>query len=153
MVNVTRRSTHWIVATLLAVTSMGCAYRLYPPVPPSEEHVKLVAKSPERYVIHVQELTTAGEQQNPDAPAVVHVVRNYDVPADGRVTIKVPSYRPYCGVYLFNLIKVGGGGDDALKLWEVTVLSDVRGVRTLSLKELKHLPMDSSGYHILRIKE
>jgi hypothetical protein len=61
--------------------------------------------------------------------------------------------RPYCGVYVFNLIKVGGGGDDALKDWEVSVLRDLRSVRTLTLKDVGKLPMDAAGYHILKIED
>jgi hypothetical protein len=52
-----------------------------------------------------------------------------------------------------NRIKVGGGGDDALKEWEISVLYEVRTLRTLSVKELRELPTDTGGYRLLKIPD
>jgi len=133
----------------------ACTLRLYAPVPPSEEQVKVVAKNPHRYVLHIEErVSTVAKSERNDAPGI-HVTHaaNYEIPKNGLLSIRVPSYRPYCGVYLFNFIKVGGGGDDALKFWQVSVQSEVRPVRVLSLKQVRNLPTDSDGYHLLKIPD
>ena len=81
--------------SVAALLLSGCAYRLPPPVPPSQDRVRIVATDPQQYVLRVETETTAVIQ----------------VPADDRVTIGVPWHRKSCSVYLFNQIKVGGGGD------------------------------------------
>lgn len=144
-----------IAAGALVLSCCGCTYRLYAPNPPSQERVRIVAKYPDRCTLHVEErVTTLGNPAGRNAlhTDVAHVM-NYEVPSDGRVTITVPAFRPYCGVYLFNWIKVGGGGDDALKEWEISVLYEVRTLRTLSVRELKELPTDAEGYRLLKISD
>lgn len=146
----------YLLATgLLAFGCVGCTYRLYAPVAPSEERIKVVAKSLDHYVLHIEEhVPTVNSSQHNDAPRIrVAHATNYVIPSDGLVSIRVPSYRPYCGVYVFNLVKVGGGGDDALKDWEVSVLSGMRALRVLSLKQIRELPTDPAGYRLLKIPD
>ncbi len=144
-----------LALAVFTLSSTACTLRLYPPVPPSEERVKVVAKNPDRYVFHIEERVSAVAKSERNEAHGIHVthVANYEIPKNGLVSIRVPSYRPYCGIYLFNLIKVGGGGDDALKFWEVSVQSEMRPVRLLSLKQVRNLPTDSAGYHLLKIPD
>jgi hypothetical protein len=40
-----------------------------------------------------------------------------------------------------------------LKDWQVSVVRNMRSVRTLSLKQLIDLPTDEVGYHLLKVSE
>lgn len=117
-----------------AITQAGCAYRLYATAPPSHGLVRILGDSPEQYSVQVNTGT----------------VKQYDVPHDGRIAIDIPSYRPPCGVYLFNEIKVGGDGDP-LKTWTVSITRKGKTVRTQSLRVTQKSSTDEAGYHIVRI--
>ena len=114
----------------------GCVYRLPVISPPSQERLRIIARSPDLYVVHVD---------------VGHVT-DYPVPADGKVRIGIPAYRPSCGVYLFNAIKVGGA-DDPLGTWAISVTSGGRSLRMLSVKKVEKLTTDSDGYHLLKLSD
>src|SRR3989442_9647977 len=77
------------------LTLTGCAYRLPVIAAPSQQLIRIVANAPEQYTVEVN----------------TGAVAKYDVPHDGRLKVPIPSYRPTCGVYLFNAIKVRGYGD------------------------------------------
>ena len=121
-----------LVAILAVLLSDGCAYRLPPSVPPSEDRVRIVATAPEQYVLRVETETTS----------------EIPVPADGRVTFSVPWYRRSCRVYLFDEIKVGGGRDP-LQQWHILVVHNGEPVRKVSLRELGSLNTDQAGYRLL----
>jgi hypothetical protein len=104
--------------------------------PPSQERVRIIAKSPDLYVVHVD----------------VDHVTDYPVPADGRVIVGIPAYRPTCGVYLFNSIKVGGA-DDPLGTWAITVTSGGRILRKLSVRQVEKLTTDLDGYRVLKLSD
>jgi hypothetical protein len=128
---------HLCMAVIVCVLSLGwdgCAYVLYVPTPPSQERVKIIGKSPDRYVVHLD----------------VGQILDYQVPPDGRVTVAVPAFSPSCGIYLFNLVKVGGG-DDPLGTWNVTVSYGGNTLRKLSVKQMRKLPTDVDGYRLLRV--
>lgn len=112
----------------------GCADRLYVATPPSHGLIRIVADSPEQYSVQVDART----------------VKQYEVPQDGRIAVDIPAYRPPCGVYLFNAIKVGGGGDP-LKTWTVSITRKGKTVRKQSLRAAQKSPTDEAGYHIVRI--
>lgn len=76
--------------------------------------------------------------------------KQYDVPQDGRIAVDIPSYRPPCGVYLFNTIKVGGDGDP-LKTWTVSITRNGKTVRKQSLRATQKSPKDEAGYHLVKI--
>lgn len=116
------------------LTQAGCAYRLYVATPPSHGLLRIVADSPEQYSVQVNTET----------------VKQYDVPHDGRIAIDIPSYRPPCGVYLFNAIKVGGDGDP-LKTWTVSITRKGKTVRKQSLRVTQNSPTDETGYHLFKI--
>jgi len=116
------------------LTQAGCAYRLPTIAPPSQQLVRIVTIAPEQYTVQVNTGT----------------VKEYDVPHDGRVKVGIPSYRPSCGVYLFNAIKVRGYCDP-LKGWIVSVTSNGKTVRKQSLRVTQKSPTDEAGYHMMRI--
>jgi hypothetical protein len=116
------------------LTLAGCAYRLPTIAPPSQQLVRIVAMVPEQYTVQVNTGT----------------VKEYDVPHDGRIKVEIPSYRPNCGVYLFNAIKVRGDGDP-LKSWIVSFTRNGKIVRKQSLRVTQKSPTDGAGYHMVRI--
>lgn len=77
-------------------------------------------------------------------------VNEYDVPHDGRIRIAIPSYRPSCGVYLFDKIKVGEYRDP-LNGWIVSITRNGKTVRKQSLQVTQKSPTDEAGYHIVRV--
>lgn len=119
---------------IAALTLGGCAYRLPMANAPSHQLVRIVATAPEQYSVQVNTGT----------------VNEYDVPHDGRIKVGIPSYRPSCGVYLFNAIKVRGYGDP-LKSWTVSVIHNGKTVRKQSLRLTQKSPTDEAGYHIVKI--
>jgi len=116
------------------MTLGGCAYRLPTIAPPSRQLVRIVANAPEQYRVRVNTGT----------------VNEYDVPHDGQIEVAIPSYRPSCGVYLFDAIKVRGYGDP-LKSWTFSVMRDGKTVRKQSLRATQKSPTDDAGYHTVKI--
>jgi hypothetical protein len=112
----------------------SCAYRLPAFVPPSQELIRISANTPEQYAVQVNTGT----------------VTDYDVPHDGRLKVGVPPYRPNCGVYLFNAIKVGGYGDP-LRTWSLSISRDGQAVRKVSFRDMQKFPTDEAGYHIVKM--
>lgn len=129
-----RNCAHMFSLLGAVLTQAGCAYRLYVATPPSHGLIRIVADSPEQYSVQVNTET----------------VKQYDVPHDGRITVDIPSYRPPCGVYLFNAIKVGGDGDP-LKTWTVSITRNGKTVRKQSLRATQKSPKDEAGYHVVKI--
>ena len=120
----------------ISVHSLGCTYALPVPTPPSHAHVRIVATSPEAYLLRVKAERTV----------------DYPVPPDGYLTIAIPAYSRGCSVYLFSVMRVSNG-HDPLKDWTAEISVGGTNVRTLSLLELIRLPADSEGNRLLRIPE
>jgi len=120
----------------ISLQSLGCAYALPVPNPPSHEHVRIIAKSPEAYIFRLKGSRTV----------------EYPVPPDGHLTIAIPAYRRGCSVYLFNVMKLSNG-HDPLKDWIAEISTGGRSVRALSLRELMRLPADSEGNRLLGITD
>jgi hypothetical protein len=118
----------------ILLPSLGCAYALPAPNPPSSERVRIVATSPDAYVLHVDAVRSV----------------DYQVPTDGRVTLTIPAYRHGCSVYLFTLMKVSNG-NDPLKEWALRVSANGGDVRKLSLWQLSKLPTDPEGYRLIKV--
>ena len=125
-----------VVGGVLSFACEGCTYRLYAYHPPSQERVKIIARSPNLYAVHVDPVDK----------------KAYPVPADGKILVSIPTYRPTCGVYLFNQIKIGGT-HDPLGTWAVTVTSGRRTARKLSIRQMQHLMTDSDGYRLLSVPD
>src|SRR6476469_1364757 len=66
--------------SILNLALAGCVYRLPPAMLPWQQRLKVVARSPEDYVLRLR----------------IREPRDYRVPADGRVTLDVPAYRVGC---------------------------------------------------------
>jgi len=114
----------------------GCAYRLYAPSPPVSERIRIIGESPDRFSVRVN----AG------------YVSDYPVPKDGRITVTIPGERPSCGVYFFNMIKVGGG-NYRKQTSVITVTEGSKTVQEFSRKQLAALNTDSAGYRLLTISD
>jgi hypothetical protein len=125
-----------VVVAAVTLALVGCTYRLPVITPPSQERIRIVAKSPDLYAVRVD----------------VGDVTDYHVPTDGRVIVGIPVYRPTCGVYLFNLIKVGGS-NDPLGTWSISVTSGGKTLRKLSVKQANKLATDLDGYHLLKLSD
>jgi hypothetical protein len=113
----------------------GCAYRLSAPVLPSQQRLKVVGVSPEAYVLRLR----------------ISEPLDYRVPADGRVTLDVPSYRNGCGPYLFDKLRIHRAGNP-FTARTLDVIVGGRITRQLSLKEISALPADAEGYHLLTVR-
>lgn len=125
------------VAGLCALTMshLGCTYALPGVVRSSTRKVKVTSSYlPSAYDIHA-------DFQEPS---------EYQTDSEGKVDITIPAHRPPCSVYLFNIIKVGGG--DQQKNWRVKIISQGKTLRQISIRDIDRLPVDSEGYHVLRIK-
>ena len=72
----------------------------------------------------------------------------YEVPHDGAVEIGIPAYRS-CGVYLFNIVKLRSE-NEPFKTWNIVLSHQGKVVRKLSLAQLRQLPTDAGGYHLMR---
>ena len=121
-------------ALTLNFASAGCAYRLHVPILPSQQNLKVDAASPEAYLLRLR----------------IREPRDYRVPADGRVTLDVPAYRPGCGVYLFDIVRIHRGANP-FTAKTVDVVAGGKIIRQLSLKEISALPVDREGYHLLAV--
>lgn len=126
------QNVSWALILALMAASGGCAYRRPAGMAPSRQGLRLVAKSPEAYVLRLR----IGEPHD------------YRVPVDGRVTLDVPGYGVPCDVYLLNKIRIRRGANPfSAKTLEIIVAGKV--TRQLSLKEIATLPTDAEGYHLL----
>ena len=130
-----RRKLPGLIALGFAVLS-GCAYRLPVSNVPSQQHLMIIARSPERYVVRVKASDTA----------------EFPVASDGRVAIDVPRLPRACSVYLFDRIRISGGVKP-LTAKSVQLFDSGNIAARLSLAEIAKLPSDASGYHILKMKK
>ena len=113
----------------------GCAYRLPAPNAPSQPRLRVLAKSPERYLVRVQ-----------TADPTEHLVAT-----DGRVIVDVPTLPRWCSVHLFGIKVRNGAYPHRTKA--IHVVSGDKTARRLSLNDISRLPVDSEGYRLLRLKK
>jgi hypothetical protein len=119
-------------AVILTLT--GCGYALHTVRPAAQIRLKIVAASPEGYRLRLR----------------IREPREYAVPADGRVTLDVPAYRPPCTLYLFGRLAVPNHSDPYTAK-TLDVLARGKNVRQLSLKKVSALPLDGDRYRVLRL--
>ena len=139
------------LVVIVGVLSLGlesCVYRTYSH-PASRERVRLIGRSPDVSVVRVD---TSYSVRHRSGIQQFDRVTDYQVPADGRVVVGIPAYRPNCDVYLFNWIKLWGG-DGPVESWAISVTSGGRAVRRLPIKHVKKLRTDSDGYRLLRLSD
>jgi hypothetical protein len=123
-----------VVTSLLAL--VGCAYRLPPSAPPSQQRVRIVAKTPQLYLLR----------------ADFGRVTDYQVPDDGRIVLGTPAFFRGCSVYFLDGIKISSGNDPS-RTWAIAVISGGKTVRRLSLRQMSSLAVDPEGYHLLSVAE
>lgn len=123
------------IVITLTLAIAGCAYRLPARIAVMPQQLRLVASTPQAYVLHV-------EGTRP---------QDYEIPSDGRVTFEAPSGLPRASsVYLFNFIRISRGlYPDEIKALDI--ITGNKTVRTLSMRDLFSLPPDADGYHLLTL--
>lgn len=122
-----------IIAGAIATLALtGCAYRLSPPAPPSQHTLRIVAKAPELYTIYIQ-------------------TKPYPVPADGKVAFNYGAMQSGCNVYLFDRILIKRA-PDPFKGKGIALTIGGKTVKTFSLQEISHLPVDSAGNLELQVR-
>jgi hypothetical protein len=119
---------------MLILTLAGCAYALHPVTLPTQVRLKVIAKSPEAYGVHLR----------------INGAHDYRVPADGRLTLDVPAYRAPCTVYLFGMFKLPNHLDPYTAK-TLDVFASGKTARQLSLQKISALPLDADGYHLLKL--
>jgi hypothetical protein len=90
--------------------------------------MKIVAGSPERYVVRVKAADST----------------DFPVASDGRVTINVPRLLRACSVYLFDRIRISSGVQP-LTTKSIQLLGNSNVATRLSLAEITKLPLDMLG--------
>ena len=96
---------------------------------------QVVGPSPENYVLRLR----------------IREPRDYQVPADGRVTLDIPGYRAACSVYLFDKLRIQRGANP-FTARTIDVVVGGKTIRQLSLKEISALPADSERYHLSTVR-
>ncbi len=133
---------------VLSFALEGCMYRILWH-DASREKIRVVGNAPELHVVHVD---TSYSVRHRSGIQQFDRVTDYQVPADGRVVVGIPAYRPNCDVYLFNWIKLWGG-DGPEESWAISVTSGGRTVRRFPVKHVKKLRTDSDGYRLLKLPD
>lgn len=124
----------FILELILALTLAGCGYALHPITLPSVLRLRIVTKSPQVYAVRLR----------------INAPHDYDVPADGRVSLNIPAYRAACSMYLFGFLKLPNRSDP-YSAKTLDVFAGGKTARQLSLKTIAALPLDSDGYHLLKL--
>lgn len=122
------------LAVVLSGSLTGCAYRLPAPILPTVYKIRVVAHSPDRYMLRLR----------------VGDTHEYDVPADGRLNIAIPAYRAGCSVYLFDKLRIITGANPFTEK-RVSVAEGRKIIRQLSLKEIAGFPLDAEQYHLVTV--
>jgi len=112
---------------------VGCVYQLPVLTPPSQLHTRIIGSSDKSYVLRLH----IGQD------------REYQVPADGRVSLDIPPYRAGCDVYLFG-IRIQRGADPLTEK-TLDLVVDGKLATQISLKQLAALSTDPEGYHLLNV--
>jgi hypothetical protein len=116
--------TNCLIAGLVLLTSVGCAYRLQPALPPLHQRVRILANNAQQYTVRIQGT-------------------DYSVPPDGRLEFTVGGMRG-CSVYLFDRIPIRRAPSPT-KAKVILIMSGTAQIQNLSLHDLERLPHDSEG--------
>ena len=120
-----------IGAAIAIVTLDGCVYALRPPSPPAQFRLRVAAKSPEEY-------------------SVLAWDKNYQVGADGKVVIDIPAMRQPCKTSFFGFLPISRSADPR-KPKSISLITAGTTVKALSLLDLRKLPVEGSGEHLLAV--
>jgi len=124
-----------VASACLTLASIGCSYALPVASPPSQERVRVMAASPERYTLRLNSSRS----------------QDFPVPPDGKVTLAVPPFNRGCTVRFLG-IKTGDGYDP-LKEWTVTVKAANKTINRLTLRQVAKLPTDAEGFRLLKVPD
>ncbi len=132
------RALAFLAATAAIAMVAGCVIVCGPihTVPKQKLHV--MAPAPSIYTIRV----AAGGGGRTDTP----------VPANGRVAFDVPIASRYCTSYLFGILKVTSQ-TPVEKRHVIRVMRGDKVERKLSAEDISRLPVDSDGYHVLKMND
>ena len=117
------------------LASVGCSYALPAPSPPSQERVRVLAASPERYTLRLNSSRS----------------QDFPVPPDGRVTLAVPPFSRGCTVRFLGIRT--SDGYDPLQKWTVTLKVASKTISGLTLNQVAKLPTDAEGFHLLKLPD
>ena len=121
----------------VALSQTGCGTACGPIRTLPAQRLSLVTPSPSSYTIRVR--PTVGAPI--DTP----------VPMDGRVAFDVPVTSRDSTIFCFGLPVYHYPPPDTLRI--IRVLRGDQTVRKMSAQEIRRLPADTDGYHILRIEQ
>jgi len=121
-----------VASLVLCVLLCGCVTVLHPYNQPSKEKLRLQSPTPQQYTIRVADKT------------------EYQVAADGRVTVDVPQLERGCATYLLGVVKVKDSPSEDVPA--IHLKKDGRIVRKLSLNDIAKLPVDDEGYRLVKVK-
>jgi hypothetical protein len=107
----------------ISLSIAGCAYRLQPPMPPFQQRLRIVAPAPQQYTVRVQS-------------------KDYSVPPEGRVDVKVGGLGRGCSVYLFDRIPIRRVPSPT-KEKIISIMNGTAQIQAFSLHDLARLPHDS----------
>src|SRR5579871_3262430 len=124
-----------IACSACLLASVGCTYSLPAPSPPSQERVRVLAKSPESYILRL----SSGRSLD------------FPVPQNGKVTLSIPPISRSC-IVRFMGMRVSGG-HESLNDWTISVNASGKSAKTLTLRQLAKLPTDSEGFRLLSLSE
>lgn len=119
----------------LMLPSVGCSYALPAPSPPSQEHVRVLAASPQRYTLRLNSSRS----------------QDFPVPPDGKVTLAVPPFSGGCTVRFLGIRT--SHEYDHLKEWTVTVSANGKTFDRLTLGQVAKLPTDAEGFRLLKLPD
>ena len=122
--------TNGLLAGLVLLTSIGCAYRLQPAMPPFHQRLRILANNASQYTVRIQGA-------------------DYSVPPDGRLKFTVGGMRG-CSVYLFDRIPIRRVPSPTLAK-VISIMSGTTQVQILSIHDIERLPRDSEGVPQLAI--
>ena len=116
------------------VSSTGCiATRMPAPHIAEQLRVRVVAPSPEKYVLRLRMWDPV------DKP----------VGKDGLALLDLPTYRHGCNFYVFNVIPLQRS-HDPLTEKQLEVMAGGKVLRRLSLTDLRKLAVDAEGNYLLK---
>lgn len=128
-----RRFACLVLVLWLALALDGCAFVLMRRTLPSQQRLKIVGASMDKYSVRLS---------FPNA-------KEYQFDGEGRVTIDLPSEYGGCRP-MFGPIPLNRAFNPVtVKRFEVVYRGRI--VRKLSLEEITKLPTDHNGYHLLEL--
>lgn len=144
------RTSHILFLFALAITVSGCITNTRKVNTPLDEHMRIVAATPERFHIIVTippDLAAPGTSTNGSTG-------DFPVASDGRVTFHVPQMRAGYKTWLCGFILMD---DDTLFSYYVITIRQMEpnggysDFYSMRLTDLKRFPRDKEGYRVIHL--